>query len=286
MAKSKCLSITIFSIFLLFLILPSCKKGPGDKVIPRSMTLIKGGCFEMGNSFGYVDEGPAHTVCVNDFYLSKYDITVLEFKYFIKDLKIKTDAETSGGCSYPTKGGYSKKDPAMTWQKPGFDQNDSDPVVCVGWNDVDHYIQWRNEKEKQALRLPTEAEWEYAARGGGKNEKWAGTNNETELGDFAWYESNSKGKTHPGGYKRANSFGLYDMTGHVWQWVNDWYSSDYYKLSPKDNPQGPQTGMFRVRRGGDWDNIPKNIKASVRWGYSNGSPDNRVGFRLALSIPK
>ena len=120
---------------------------------------------------------------------------------------------------------------------------------------------------KGEFRLPTEAEWEYAAKSGGKNEKYSGTNSELELGDYAWYSSNSESKTHPVGQKAANGLGLYDMSGNVWQWVQDWYDGSYYKNSPKDNPTGPSSGKEKVLRGGSWYNVTSyswNLEATNR----------------------
>ena len=232
--------------------------------------LVKGGCFEMGNGSGYVSDGPVHRVCVNDFRAKKYDVTVGEFREFVNITGYKTEAETTGGCFLSKKAGVKRKEGEVTWRTPGFFQTEKDPVVCVSWNDALGYIEWKGRKDQKKYRLPTEAEWEYAARGGERGERWSGTNLESELGEYAWFASNSLGKTHPVGEKRPNQAGLYDMTGNVWQWVRD----------GRENPKGPPGGRFKVSRGGDWDNIPDNIQATVRWGVLNGEGDNRIGFRL------
>lgn len=133
-------------------------------------------------------------------------------------------------------------------------------------------------------RLPTEAEWEYAARSGGKNEKYAGTSNESELGDYAWYSINSGSKTHPVGQKKPNGLGIYDMSGNVWEWVNDWYDSDYYKNSPKNNPTGPSSGQYRVLRGGSWFTGARTTEAPDRSRYGPSIRDNGFGFRLVVPV--
>jgi len=130
-------------------------------------------------------------------------------------------------------------------------------------------------------RLPTEAEWEYAARSGGKSEKYAGTSNESELGDYAWYDKNSGSKTHPVGQKKPNGIGIYDMSGNVWEWVNDWYDSDYYKNSPKSNPTGPSSGKeYKVLRGGSWNFYARGLEAPNRDWYEPSGRSGDVGFRL------
>jgi formylglycine-generating enzyme required for sulfatase activity len=135
----------------------------------------------------------------------------------------------------------------------------------------------------KSYRLPTEAEWEYAARSGGKREKWAGTSNESDLFDFAWFFSNSEDKTHPVGQKGLNGLGFYDMTGNVWEWVNDWYDKDYYKSSPKENPQGPRSGESKVFRGGSWRGHPENERASIRGKSHPAARDVSFGFRLGFT---
>jgi formylglycine-generating enzyme required for sulfatase activity len=132
-------------------------------------------------------------------------------------------------------------------------------------------------------RLPTEAEWEYAARSGGKSEKYAGTSSESELTDYAWYEKNSGGKTHPVGQKKPNGLGIYDMSGNVWEWVNDWYNENYYKNSPKNNPTGPSSGKeYKVLRGGAWSADARASEAAYRYGLMPPIRFNFYGIRLAF----
>jgi len=149
---------------------------------------------------------------------------------------------------------------------PSYFKNcgDNCPVENVSWYEVQEFIERLNSKTGKKYRLPTEAEWEYAARSGGKREKYAGTNSDADLGSYAWYITNSGSKTHPVGQKQPNGLGLYDMSGNVWEWCSDWYGKDYYASSPKDNPQGPSSGSYRVLRGGSWGNDPRNIRASDR----------------------
>ncbi len=134
-------------------------------------------------------------------------------------------------------------------------------------------------------RLPTEAEWEYAARSGGKKEEWAGTNNESEIGKYAWYSHNSAEiGTHAVAGKNPNQLGYYDMTGNVWEWCSDWYEEDYYENSPDKDPKGPKEGSTRVLRGGSWKSKPEHLRTVDR---NDFDPESKkfanIGFRLAGS---
>jgi formylglycine-generating enzyme required for sulfatase activity len=139
-----------------------------------------------------------------------------------------------------------------------------------------------NQRSGKRYRLPIEAEWEYAARSGGKREKWSGTSSEGELGQYAWYDGNSGFRTHPVGEKRPNGLGLYDMSGNVWEWCADWYAENYYQGSPRNNPEGPGNGSYRVLRGGAWDGSPWNVRAATRNGTDPAYRGYNVGFRLGV----
>jgi formylglycine-generating enzyme required for sulfatase activity len=159
------------------------------------------------------------------------------------------------------------------------------PVENVSWNDVQEFIKKLNSlvgngyDRPLQYRLPTEAEWEYAARAGSTTRYYWG--NEID-DDFLWYGKNSEGKTHPVGQRKPNAFGLYDMLGNVWEWTNDWYDSEYYSKSPSNDPTGPESGSIRVLRGGSWRDGAQNCRSSYR---SRGTPGNRnggIGFRVVL----
>ncbi|MBI5641100.1 MAG: SUMF1/EgtB/PvdO family nonheme iron enzyme [Nitrospirae bacterium] len=217
------------------------------------MGAVPGGCFQMGDIFGVGsgDELPVHQVCLSSFSIDRYEVTQSEYQ-----------AVTGTNPSYFTSCGGNC------------------PVEQVSWTQADAYCR------AVGKRLPTEAEWEYAARSGGQNQKYAGTSSDAELGNYAWYWENSGCETNsvnctsrPVGQKLPNGLGLYDMSGNVWEWVADWY--DVYPSSAQNNPQGPSTESTRGIRGGCWGNDPGYLRASLR---GRGSPDNwndDLGFRCA-----
>jgi formylglycine-generating enzyme required for sulfatase activity len=157
------------------------------------------------------------------------------------------------------------------------------PVEMVSWNDVQEFISRLNQRSGKRFRLPTEAEWEYGVRSGGKRDKWSGTNSERKLGQYAWYDGNSGSRTHVVGEKRPNGLGLYDMTGNVWEWCSDWFGENYYQGSPRNNPEGPGNGSSKVLRGGSWDNSPRYMEAAARYWNDPKDRGANFGFRLGLS---
>lgn len=197
-----------------------------DPVTGMEFVFVKGGCFDMGDIFGngQPDEKPVHRVCLDDFYIGKYEVTVAQWNTVMMN---------------PSR--YSKQC-----------RGNNCPVERVSWELARAFIRTLNQKSGRNYRLPTEAEWEYAARSGGKREKWAGTSNLSLLGNYAWYDKNSGGRVHPVGEKKPNAIGLYDMSGNVWEWVADWYDPDYYSRSAQNNPKGPESGTHKVQRGGSW----------------------------------
>ncbi len=244
--------------------------------------LVKGGCYDMGDIFGdgEDDEGPVHEVCVGDFYIGKYEVTVGEFKRFVDQTGYLTTAEELGGLVF-WYGQEWKKNKYRNWKTPGFSLTDRHSVVGISWNDTQKFISWLNKNTGNTYRLPTEAEWEYAARSGGKREKFAGTNSESDLEKYAWYGSNSKGKAHSVGNKEPNGLGLYDMTGNVWEWVQDIYNNEAYKKHQRNNPVYDGIGSLNVIRGGSWRQFPKIVPVSHRLFSPPEFSYNYLGFRLA-----
>jgi len=215
---------------------------------------VAGGCFQMGDSFGGggSDEEPVHEVCVDNFAIGKFEVTQGQWL-------------------------------AVMGKNPSYFKNGNNfPVEQVSWSEVQNFITRLNMLSGRNLRLPSEAEWEYAARSGGKNELYAGGDNP---GALAWYDGNAGPSSHAVGTRQPNGLGIYDMSGNVGEWVQDWYGSDYYKISPRRNPVGPLGGCSgRVVRGGGW-NVEAGLARAVN--RDRYEPTNRfaaIGFRLAYSI--
>jgi formylglycine-generating enzyme required for sulfatase activity len=156
------------------------------------------------------------------------------------------------------------------------------PAVFVSYVTAQEFIDKLNGLTRKKFRLPTEAEWEYAARSKGQTQKYPGTDSDLNLGDYVWYSANSDWRMHPVGLKKPNEIGVYDMSGNVWEMVADWYSSNYDTNSPKNNPTGPATGEERVIRGCDYRCDARGMHVSHRAGHSPKMRDSNTGFRLVL----
>jgi len=219
------------------------------------MVFVKGGCFEMGDSFrqGGDDERPVHEVCLDDFYIGKFEITQEQWQA-VMGSNPATFKDCGGAC----------------------------PIENVSWDDVKGFIEKLNDKTGKRYRLPTEAEWEYAARSGGMGAKWSGTNDVNELAEYAWYADNAAKKTHPVGQKKPNSLGIYDMSGNISEWILDRYHANYYRQSPKENPRGPESGGYRVLRGGNYYDTARHLRTSYRDQYSQSYRISCVGLRLMM----
>jgi formylglycine-generating enzyme required for sulfatase activity len=217
---------------------------------------IPPGNFMMGCSHGDSEcgdsEKPAHQVTIRrGFWIGQTPVTVGAYKRF---------AGASGHQMPPT---------------PDFNSgwaNKNMPIVNVNWDDAQAYCGWTGG------RLPTEAEWEYAARAGSTESRYG------PIDEVAWYSNNSGGQTHDVAQKRANAFGLYDMLGNVWEWVNDWFDGNYYQGSPSQDPQGPGSGQVRVLRGGSWFIYPWGVRVSIRVRDAPGVRNLNFGFRCAGEV--
>ncbi|MGA2957487.1 MAG: formylglycine-generating enzyme family protein [Thermodesulfobacteriota bacterium] len=272
-----------------------------DPITGMEFIFVKGGCYEMGDTFGdgHEREKPVHEVCVDDFYLGKYEVTVGEFRKFVDSTGYRTEAEKGDGCLTLT-GVNWKKDRNANWRSPGFPINDKHPVVCVSWNDAVAFARWMEGRGGKTYRLPTEAEWEYAARDGGKKMKYSWGDGEPSgniadesakrripnwsgLWDIWSGYDDGYAYTAPVGSFRPNGLGMYDMMGNVWEWCADWYDRNYYQNSPKDNPRGPGNGQKRLLRGGSWFYDPWNVRATNRFWLDPADPFVDNGFRLGAS---
>ncbi len=254
--------------------------------IGMKLALIPPGSFLMGSpdneSFRGNIEGPICEVRITRPYaMGVYPVTVGQFKDFVKEQGYRTEAESSGLGALVLHGEKWEMDANANWRNPGFEQLDNHPVVCVTWNDAKAFCEWLSKKEQKKYTLPTEAQWEYACRAGTQTRFFFG-DDEQELFNFVWYEANSQRKTHPVGEKKPNAWGLSDMHGNVWQWAADWHSGSYYSTAQRDNPPGPNAGVYRVVRGGDWICGPEQLRSAYR-GYHDGRNSNG-GFRVICEL--
>ncbi len=238
-----------------------------------------GSSFESYSKFPEVQvpESPVHRVTLDDFSMSKYEITNKQYCAFLNEKGNKSE----GGVEWIDlkSSDINKKRLGRYTVEPRYEDH---PVVYVSWYGARAYCTWLSSKIRKEVRLPTEAEWEYAARGGNKSKGYTYSGSNT-LGEVAWYEDNSSWEVHKVGGKSPNELGLYDMSGNVWEWCSDWYGKDYYSSSPSRNPKGPSSGSSKVLRGGSWYNDASNCRVAYR---RDSDPDYRfsnVGFRVALS---
>jgi formylglycine-generating enzyme required for sulfatase activity len=249
------------------------------------MVWVEGGTFIMGSKDGEEDESPLHEVNFKGFYMGKYEVTRGQFRKFVEATNYQTEAEKGGGAwiwgSKEKK--WVKKD-GLNWKKDAkgndcYKNKESHPVIFVSHNDAIAYINWLKSTSNKKYRLPTEAEWEYAAKGGQKNSwyKYAGSDN---IDEVAWY-GNANDEPHSVGTKKANVLGIFDMTGNVWEWCSDWYDKNYYQYSAKSNPEGGLTGDYRVLRGGSFNNNTGNCRLTDRNGSYPYVRNDYIGFRLA-----
>ncbi len=275
-------------------------------MLHENMVFIKGGTFNMGSLNGPEDEKPIHPITVSDYYLATHEVTVTQFRAFVEETGYKTDAEKATSMVIK-EGDKSSSVVIYNWKhdSEGNAAKDNHPVVNVSWNDANKFCDWMTNKTKLKHRLPTEAEWEYAAGNGAKHTKYSWGNSEPSIylggnlpdktaakyfkwenNSFTYFTSYDDGytTTSPVGSFNANDFCLYDMTGNVLEWCSDWYDSSYYKNSPSKNPSGPNSGKFRVCRGGSWNFYPSMCRITARGMNSPKAGVNNTGFRLAMSL--
>jgi formylglycine-generating enzyme required for sulfatase activity len=233
------------------------------------------------------DEAPQHNVSLRSFALGKYDVTRAEYAAFVRE----TGYSAGDGCFESSMPKATKRAEA-SWQNPGFKQTDRDPVTCVSWADAQAYIDWLNRKLRQSdsgstrgpYRLPSEAEWEYAARAGTTTRFWWG-DDDGKAADYAWYKNNSSNHTHAVGSKSANRFGLYDMVGNVWQWTQDCYAESYGQAPMDGSASEAGKDCLRVDRGGSWLYPAWLLRSATRERNPADFRDVIMGFRVARTLP-
>lgn len=221
------------------------------------MITVEGGSFEMGDEqgIGEANEQPVHTVTLKTFTIAKTETTVLQWKTYCN----------ATGRSMP--------------QTPSWGWIDNHPVVNVSWDDAVAYCDWMSDKTGKLYRLPTEAEWEYAARGGkqSKGYKYSGGQS---IDGSGWYKENSGSGTKEVATKSPNELGLYDMSGNVWEWCQDWYGD--YVAGAQTNPRGAKTGSYRVLRGGSWYLAAAYCRVAYRSLNGPAYRNYHYGFRVVF----
>lgn len=287
-------TIVIAVIATGLLTLQSCEKENAvddNNQIKPEWVKVPGGRFEMGctaeQSNCNDDETPVHSVTINTFEITRYEITNAQYAVFLNDIECNANGsyndETHGNTEYIDMDG---SDCQIVYNGEEFTAESGKgnyPVVEVSWFGAQAFAEWAGG------RLPTEAEWEFAARGGKQSQgyKYSGSNS---LDDVAWWMENSDKEGNSGlydghgtfsvGQKQPNELGIYDMSGNVEEWCHDWYFEDYYSSSPENNPQGPASGCLRVLRGGSWSTGSGYCRVSFRYGLNPVGTNGRFGFRV------
>jgi len=253
-----------------------------DTMTGMDFVFVKGGCYEMGcgpwDGDCDDDENPVHTICVDDFYMNRHEVTNEQFVRFLNNVGKRGTKEN------PWLETKDEDDDSHITGLPGMFRTDAGyenhPVIGVSWRGAEAMAGWLSLKTGQTFRLPTEAEWEYACRSGGKPEKYCGGDNADRV---AWYHGNSGRSTHPVGTKAPNGLGIYDMSGNVWEWCEDVYAEDAYGKHRRNNPIHTGSGSFRVLRGGGWLSKAWFCRSASRYWNMPVARNRDSGFRLAFS---
>ncbi|MFC1671120.1 formylglycine-generating enzyme family protein [Spirochaetota bacterium] len=254
--------LVLLSVVILFLV-PNTgqgrkrfKKGGYQKKVKIiggiKFVLIRGGSFQMGSAKrrGYFSERPMHKVKVSSFWMGKFEVTQKQYK-------------------------------KIMGSNPSSFKGRNNPVEQVSYYDALEFCKKFSTRYGVNVRLPREAEWEYACRAGKKGAYYWGK----KINDrYCWYNLNSRDETRPVGKKRPNRWGLYDMSGNVYEWCGDWYDDHYYKTSQADNPVGPEKGKSKVIRGGSWSSNKYNLRSAFRTPFNPSKKNFYIGFRLVLPI--
>lgn len=225
-----------------------------------SWVFVAGGTFQMGRDGQFKDERPIHNVILSNYYISKYEVTVKEYRKFT----------TATNRTFPS--------------APSWGWNDDAPMVKVSWNDARDYCAWLDTITGKKVRLPTEAEWEYAARGGKNSQRFTYSGSNT-LDNVGWYYLNANSRTAVIGLKKSNELGIFDMSGNAWEWCSDWQGS--YSSSIQRNPTGPASGNNKIFRGGSWFDYglgDSECRVETRYAYTPNSKVDDGGFRIVKEL--
>jgi formylglycine-generating enzyme required for sulfatase activity len=255
-AAEKCVFTTLTAAVAAFLSLSASAPAAGDPRWVEPVTGIEfiripGGEFAMGSSAGGDDERPPHPVRLRAFYLGRFEVTQAQWR-------------------------------AVTGENPAhFGPCDDCPVEQVSWGDAQLFLRRASQMARVALRLPTEAEWEFAAGGGALHEPWPGTDDPEDLPAFIWFKGKFEGRTRQVGRKKPNAYSLHDLGGNVAEWCADWFDPDYYRQSAVDDPRGPVSGTRKCVRGGSFLSGPDEVRTTHRWGSDPAARRRSIGLRVA-----
>ena len=229
----------------------------------------------------FKDEQPRHRVTIRRFAMGKYEVTRGQYEAFVRET-----GRGSGVCSVFA-GSTWEDEPSMNWRNPGFEQTARDPVACVSWDDAKLYVAWLSRKTGKRYRLPSEAEWEYAARAGSRTAYWWGDAIGRNKANCKGCGSQWDGKrTAPVGSFRPNRFGLYDVHGNTNEWSEDCWHKNYTGAPANGRPWTTGDNCSeRVLRGGSWDNIPRAMRSANRGSNDTGLRGDLIGFRVARTLP-
>lgn len=247
---------SIYRIIMLHFIVYCCISNSNAQ---ENYVSIPEGTFIRGNDKGGSDEIPEHKVMVSKYEINKYPVTVADWKKYCQSTQAKMpDA------------------PAWGWK-------DTHPIINISWFEAVAYCEWLSINSTKVYRLPTDAEWEYAAKGAIMMDsfEYSGSN---KLEEVAWYSKNSNNQTQAIGQKNPNRLGIFDMTGNVREWCNDWYGKFQNNMDSLFNPKGPETGHYKVVRGGSWDSPAYFCRNTARSGHGPYDKLNTVGFRLVIDV--
>lgn len=300
-----CLIIAIFGSMLMSAPAQAANKNKAGKIFRDcpgcpEMVVIPSGSFDMGSPASEAgrddEEGPVHRVKVASFALGKTEITRKQFAEFVK-----TSKYISGDKCWTLDAG-DFKERIGDWRKPGYPQNNMHPVTCINWNDAQAYAKWLSRKTGKKYRLPTAAEWEYAARGNTGTARYWGDNPDDACGYANGADKTAQAQikgatswsvhkcqdgfsyTAPVGSFKPNAFALNDMLGNLWEWVEDNHH-DTYKGAPTDGSAWLGDSTLHVLRGGSWNNSPSNLRAAIRYKSEAALRFSSFGFRLARKLP-